>query len=436
MLKLHQQAEAMLAPWGAAPAAPAEGAPSDAAPPSVEIVQTFGELELEYAAVRKTCGLFDSPHRSVLEITGAERLGFLNRMLTQELKGLRPRELRKSFWLNRKGRIDADLRLFETGASILVDLDVTAAKRAVDGLNAFIIADDVAVADISADWCRIALHGPTGPTLLDELAEPAEALPPASKLAQGDATRVLFELGPAPVPDQDDEAQTPEPASVWVVRDDATGDPGLELFVPAHAAYAVYRRLLEAGSDPGLTIDGSRPTLGHRVRLRPIGWHAFNIARIEAGTPIFNIDFSDENLPAEAGLIDQRVSFTKGCYLGQEIVARMHARGHPRQTLAALRIEPPAEARDKDTGLSFMPVSGGAVYRMPEGGLAAFRADQAEQVGTITSSTLAPMLAANPVCFAQMKWDHHHPGARHVVLAEGVPSLATVQPKLAFWSRA
>lgn len=426
MLKLHQQAEALLAPWGA---------PGGEGALAVEIVQTFGELELEYAAVRKACGLFDAPNRSVLEVSGAERLGFLNRMLTQELKGLRPRQLRKSFWLNRKGRIDADLRLFETGASILVDVDVTAAQRALEGLNAFIIADDVAVADVSADWCRLALHGPTGALLLDDLAEPAEGCPTVSALATGEVTRVLFPVGPAPVPDQDDEHAAPEPASIWVARDDATGDPGLELFVPAHAAYAVYRRLLESGSDPGLTIDGSRPTLGHRVRLRPIGWHAFNIARIEAGTPVFNIDFGPESLPAETGLLDQRVSFTKGCYLGQEIVARMHARGHPKDVLAALRVQPPPHARDQTSGLPFMPVSGAPVFRFPEAGAADLRVDQAEPIGRITSSTLAPMLSAAPICFAQLKWGAHEPGARHVVLAEGVPSEAVVQPDLPFWRR-
>lgn len=424
LLKLHQQAEALIAPWSTSEDPSAEGAG-----PSVAIVQSFGELELEYAAIRKTCGLFDTPHRGVIEVAGSERLGFLNRMLTQELKNLKPREMRKTFWLNRKGRIDADLRLFETGSSILIDADIHAVKRTLDGLNAFIIADDVTVTDVTAAWSRMALHGPTAGMLLDELTETPEGFAGVRELASGGVTKATFVFREATEEREGDEA------TVWVVRDDQTGEPGYELFVPRDAAVGVYRRMLEAGSDPGLTIDGSKPTLGHRARLRPIGWHAYNIARIEAGTPIYNLDFGPENLPAETGALEQRVSFTKGCYLGQEIVARMHARGHPKQVLAAFKIETRPEAKDAESGLSFMPVTGGAVYKMPEGGLEAFRMDGAEAIGTITSSTLAPMLSAGPVCFAQVKWGLHEAGAKHVVMAEGVPVAAVVQPKLAFWSR-
>ena len=426
-----------MAPWGEPPQ-PVNDAPSasgtPATPPTpptasaVDLVQTYGELELEYAAVRKGCGLFDTPHRAVLEVRGSERLAFLNRMLTQELKGLRPRDARKSFWLNRKGRLDADLLLFETGSSILLDLDIHAAARTLAGLDAFVIADDVTIADVSADWSRMALHGPTAAMLLDEIADTAQGSLSARTLAPGAVTKVAFTLG------EPDEYGNSEAANVWVVRDDATGECGLELFVPRQYALAVYRQLLEAGTDPGLTIDGSRPTVGHRARLRPIGWHAYNIARIEAGTPIYNIDFGPENLPAESGILDQRVSFTKGCYLGQEIVARMHARGHPKQTLVALKIEPPPHARDPHTGLSFMPVSGGAVYALPEGtAIEAFKPGEQQPVGTITSSSLAPMLSAIPVCFAQLRWGHHLPGTRHVVIAEGVTAAAVVQPSLAFW---
>lgn len=426
ILKLHQQAEAYLAPWGEAP--PAEGSEGAAVPPTapVELVQTYGELELEYAAIRKACGLFDTPHRAVIEVRGGERLAFLNRMLTQELKGLKPREAKRSFWLNRKGRLDADLLLFETGASILIDIDIHAAARTLAGLEAFVIADDVAIADVSNEWSRFSLHGPTSATLLEELGERAEHCAPVATLPPGGVSKIAIATGE---PDENGES---EAATVWVVREDSTGERGLELFVPREHALAVYKQILEAGTDPGLTIDGSRPTLGHRVRLRPIGWHAFNIARIEAGTPIYNIDFGPENLPAESGIMNERVSFTKGCYLGQEIVARMHARGHPKQTLVALKVEPAPHARDKENGLAFMPVSGGHVFAVPAESQAPAETTE-NAVGVITSSSLSPMLAASPVCFAQVKWGHHLPGTRHMVLTEGVPAAATVQPTLSFW---
>ena len=98
ILKLHERAEAMLESYG----------PPEA---SVTVVQTYGYVELEYAAVRKGCALFDLPMRGTVSVAGADRLAFLNRMVTQELKGWAPMTSKQSFWLNRKGRIDADLLL-------------------------------------------------------------------------------------------------------------------------------------------------------------------------------------------------------------------------------------------------------------------------------------------------------------------------------------
>ncbi|MEC9373550.1 MAG: tRNA-modifying protein YgfZ, partial [Planctomycetota bacterium] len=127
-----------------------------------------------------------------------------------------------------------------------------------------------------------------------------------------------------------------------------------------------------------------------RYRMRPAGWHAFNIARIEAGSPLFYVDFGPGNLPHESGVLKDRVSFTKGCYLGQEVVARMQSLGHPKQLLVGLRITKPIE---KD---SQQPVTGDRVFASDEAG--------AEAVGAVTSSTIAPLLSQSAICFAQVKW--------------------------------
>src|SRR5262245_1256909 len=101
---LHERAQAVLMPYG-----------HDERDPGIPLVATYGELELEYAAIRKHAALYDQPHRAVIEVTGPDRIDFLNRMITQELKGLSQGEVRRAFWLNRKGRIDADLRVIELG---------------------------------------------------------------------------------------------------------------------------------------------------------------------------------------------------------------------------------------------------------------------------------------------------------------------------------
>lgn len=408
LLPLERQADAFISPWG---------------PPigqtSVEIVQSFGELELEYAAIRKSCALIDQPQRGTIQVAGSERLEFLNRMLTQELKGMPAMTARRSFWLNRKGRIDADVLVVNLGDRLILDLDVHALARTLQGLNAYIIADDVTVSDTTDATARLALHGPAAAALLDEIAQPHGAARPIAALASGEVSTILVAA-----------------SVVTVARSDFAGVPGFELFVPAHEVTAVFQRLLAVATATDLPESDPRHAIGHRVRLRPAGWAALNMARIEAGSPVYNIDFDENSLPAESGVLHDRVSFTKGCYLGQEIVARMHARGHPKEQLVALKPKFPASAqlRDMETQLPFQPVGASPVFKAPlaDVSMDAWQPSPESQVGTITSSTLAPMLSSTPVCFASVKYDLSQPGTELVAIAQGRGLLMTVQPQLRF----
>jgi len=161
-------------------------------------------------------------------------------------------------------------------------------------------------------------------------------------------------------------------------------------------------------------------------RFRPAGWHAFNIARIENGWPIFNLDFGPDSLPAETGVIADRVSFTKGCYLGQEVVARMHSLGHPKQQLVALRVSS-KEHEDPQ----WQPITGAAITSaapLPPGG-------EAKPIGAVTSSTRSPMLGDDIICLAQVKWDQSQPGTKlHIHTTRG-PLETSVEPTLTFWKR-
>ena len=100
-----------------------------------ELVATLGDIESEYAAVRRGAGLLDSPHRATILVTGTDRRDFLNRMVTQELKDLNGPMARQAFWLNRRGRIEADLLLVELGDRLLVDLDIHCAEQAATSLG-------------------------------------------------------------------------------------------------------------------------------------------------------------------------------------------------------------------------------------------------------------------------------------------------------------
>ncbi len=408
LLKLHQEAEAALRVYG-----PPSSDPGD----TIHLVETFGDLDLEYAALRKHCVLLDQPHRGVLELKGADRLDFLNRMVTQDLKGIPPFSVRRAFWLNRKGRIDSDLRIIDLPSRTLLDMDAHAVERTLAGLSAYIISEDVAVRDITRQTHRLALHGPTSTALLRDLADfstGADASGPA-----------LPDLTP-------DRACTVAIAGHEVVvdRDDATGEIGLELTVASDAALDVFRALIDAGADRETGAAALSPTrsaaLAGRVRLRRAGWHAFNIARIENGRPLYNIDFTPDSLPAETGVFADRVSLTKGCYLGQEIVARMHSRGHPKRVLVSLALE---RRIDAATGEPLQPESAAFVH-LP-------RQDDrpGEAVGVVTSSAVSPLMGGTPVCFAQVKFEHAGAGTG-LEVAVGTERLrTTVRETLRFVER-
>ncbi|MBM4107737.1 MAG: aminomethyl transferase family protein [Phycisphaerae bacterium] len=387
----------------------------------VDVVAAVEALDLEYAAVRKFAGLLDQPHRGVIEVAGGDRAEFLNRMLTQELKGLAPFHVRPSFWLNRKGRIDADLRLIELPGRTLFDLDVHAVARAVEGLSSYVITEDVSFRDDTPSTHRLALHGPRSLELL--LATTAHA--------EGDA---LETLAPRRACVRRCDAID---ATFTLFRDDTTGAPGFELIVPTEHAAPLYDLMLGAGRDPEGGAGETRRTsdaLGGRVRLRPIGWHAFNVARIEAGTPLYNVDFGPDSLPAQTGVLHDRVSFTKGCYLGQEVVARMHSRGHSRSLLRALGVErvvmpggpAPDPTQDSRPERVFQPVSGSPVY-----GAGATPEHLGDPVGAVTSSCVSPLLGSTPICFAQLKPDAAEPGREVRVVADDRLLRATVRSDLA-----
>ncbi len=411
---LHDQAGAMVLPYGpdSSPAPAPAGAPTTE---PIPVVGTYGELELEYAAIRKGCLLLDLPQRAVLEVTGSDRLEFLNRMVTQELKPAKtwvePYHALSSFWLNRKGRIDADLRVIILPDRVLLECDAHAAARALTGLNTFIITEDVAIADVSATTHRLALHGPTASALLAAISAPVAGAA-IGTIQPGEVSIIRL-------------AET----DITIDRHDQTGEIGLDLILPTVSARAVYVLLLERGFPHEHVHDRAGSTeLSSTIRLRPGGWHAFNIARVEAGTPLYYIDFGPNSLPAETGVIDDRVSFTKGCYLGQEVVARMHSRGHSKKKLVALMAAVPTAASIAAPGSEQEPYL--ANVPQPLSGANVLPEQGDEPVGVITSSTLSPMNAAAPICFAAIKNDLATPGAKFRVPAESEFLTMTVQPAL------
>lgn len=389
LLDLHREAGAELQPYD-----------------RLEIVSTFGEPQAEYAAIRKGCALLDEPCRGILELTGKDRHAFLNNLITHQTwdkgrrAGLVEGEGVYAFFLNLRGRVVADMNVLERGDRTYVETDVRLVRGLVEAFEKYRFAEQVVMTSRLGSLHRLTLHGPGAPALVEELggASP-DRLKPLGSMALR-----LFDV------------------DVVAFRDDMAAVPGIHLIVDSARAADVWKGLLSASGGPEGTW---------KRRVWPAGWAAFNAARIEGGRPLFGIDFEgvpvstafparkqrEEHtevdapavpgvLPAETGQLHRAVSFTKGCYLGQEIVARMHARGQVARQLVGIRLEDES-----------LPVAGSPVFdpAAPEAA-----------VGVVTSSTISPVLSRRAIGFAFVKKPFIPPGSRVLVPAEGALRAATV----------
>jgi len=380
---------------------------------AVEIVSTFNEPQAEYAAIHKGCGLMDLPQRGIVEVTGADRLKFLNNLLTNELidretkTPLQPGQGVYAFLLNNKtGRIILDLNLLEVdGDRTIIELDARLIPLFFETLDKYRFSENVKWESKCGELHEIALHGASA---LEIAGHAGKSTPnPLTSDAPGLATSMA--LSPTSqikgrVPFNTAEIKGTRPFisalsvstarmldhDVIVWRDDPCGVPGLHLIVPnAHVA-AIWNDLL--------TRFGAVNDVQYaRKSIRPIGWAAFNTARIEAGRAIFGIDFDETMLPLEISLAPRGVSFTKGCYPGQEIVARMHARQQVAKQIVGLRMDDDA-----------LPVAGTIIYD-----------DANNQIGGITSSTVSPVLSNACIALGILKKPHFAIGTSVKIPAEG-----------------
>jgi folate-binding protein YgfZ len=342
LLDLHRQSEAELQRYG-----------------DIEIVSTFGEPQAEYAAIRKSCGMMDLPQRGLIEVTGRDRLTFLNSLLTSELVNRETKqpipagESRYAFLLDAKtGKIKTDLMVINLDQRVLLDVELRLLEATLAHFERFVFSEQVTFRSLAAELHQIALIGPGS----------------GQVAAGGELIR-------------------------WV--DDSCGVVGSRLAISLPALRQTWMNLL--------TTVGQSQVEGKRA-LRPVGWAAFNTCRIEAGRPLFGIDFDDTNLPAETGQLDRAVSFTKGCYPGQEIVARMHARQQVSKRVVGFRMIEPQ-----------LPIAGAPVQD-----------DQGNTVGGVTSSTISPVLSNAAIGLALVKRSHMAVGSRLTIPAEGKLSGATV----------
>lgn len=319
----------------------------------------FGDPQGEYAALVDGAALVDLGYRVLVVASGADRVSFLHGMLTNDIAGLRPGEGCPALLLTIQGRVTADLRVAVLPEEILLDVDVRARADLQAALEALIIADDVTLADPREATALIALEGPQAMALLpSEIQE----LPPYA--------HAVASIAGVPA---------------RIVRASEVKGPGAIAHVPAARASRLWDALVRAGA-------------------RPCGLEALEGRRVEVGVPRIGLDMGAGTLSLELPLT-HAVSDRKGCYLGQEVVARGTARGQVRRTLVPLLLDDPA------------PSPGAPVL------------ENGKEVGRVTSVARAFGLGGLPVALALVRREVAEPG-RELRIAEGETS---TRARVAIW---
>jgi folate-binding protein YgfZ len=322
-----------------------------------------------YEAVRKTSGVRDRSDEGRLRVTGPDRAAWLQGLLTNDIAAVKPGGGCYAAYLTPQGRMITDVRLLERGDFML--LDVPAAQKAfvLERLTTFIIMEDVAVDDVTESLARVAVHGPGAAALLEGVVRVDDGTPIAS-LAEHASTVAQF-------------GDHPEHPLVIAGSRELGGDgehAGFDLYCPAPVKEDLLRALIAAGAEP----------------IADNAWHAL---RVEAGRPLFGVDMTTETIPLEAGIEDRAISFTKGCYVGQEIIIRVMHRGGGRVARKLVGLLPVAPASAAGTIAADTPLFVGE-----------------KSIGRITSAAWSPR-AGQWIAMGYVQRDSAEPGT-HITIGQ------------------
>jgi folate-binding protein YgfZ len=281
----------------------------------------------DYDAIRTGAGLLPRPDRGLLLVAGTDRTTWLQGLLTNDVAALRPGDGCYAAYLTPQGRMLSDLRVLNVGPAALLDVPASVCPSLLERLERFVITEDVTVVDWSGRLARLGLHGPAAAAKLTEALQ-ADFGGADTCTVSADRLAGLREHASALVPEPAGGGAPPSdfdvpPGRVLVAATRDAGVLGFDLFVnPADEA-----RLRDALVSRGASL---------------VDADTWNVARIEAGIPVWGADMDEETIPLEAGIEDRAISFAKGCYVGQEVIVRVRDRGHGRVTRRLVGLAAPA----------------------------------------------------------------------------------------------
>ena len=334
----------------------------------------YGDVMAEHRAVRQAVGLADLSHRGKIRVTGDDRVKWLQSIISNDILPLKPGQGRYSSFLTHKGKMLTYFRLYMQTDAVMLEDAGEIGETTFQALRKFLLYGTKAKMENCAEtWSLLLVSGPTAVHVIQSAfgVDVTDLKPANFVTAQIGGSHAL------------------------VIRTEETGETDIEILLPATGLVAAWTSLLETGAQFGLT---------------PIGRHALEALRMEAGIPKAGPDLNEEIVPPEANLEEKAFSLSKGCYPGQEVVARMDTYGNVRRHLVGLIL--------KDAAI-------------PPKGAKLFSGDR--EVGWISSAVRSPQLN-QVIAFGFPLRDFSKPDTALTVEIDGARHEATVHA-LPFYRR-
>lgn len=335
-----------------------------------EAVKDLGDPAAEHRALTAACGFLDLSYRNRLVLLGADRQKLLNGQVTNNIKDLQPGTGCYAAMVSPKAKMLADIHVHALADELLLDLEPGLGAPTAERLDKFIVADDAQVIDAAPHYGLLSLQGPRALRAVEALG----LFPSLPAAAYGSIS-----------------VQDPTLGALYLMNLPRTGSKGFDIYVPIASLGAVADKMLAAARDQG---------------GQAAGWSALEVARIEAGIPRYGLDMDETTLPPEAGLADRAISYTKGCYSGQEVIARIRTYGQVSKSLRGMVLT---------GGTSSLPAPKTKLFK------------DGKEVGFLTSSTQSP-IRGETIALGYVRRECNGPGVVLKVGSGDSPVSATIVP--------
>lgn len=335
-----------------------------------EVVDHYGDPLREHAALCHQAGVVDLSFRGRLCLTGTDRVRLLNGQVTNDIKALVCQSGCHAAFCGPKGRLVADAHIYALADELLVEFEPGLTSILMERLEHHIVAEDVQVLDVTPYYGLLSVQGPCSSAVVRRLDWFA-SLPTEENRFVSKADAILGEL--------------------YAMRRSRAGSVGYDLFIPTDAVSMVFDKLVTAvRAESGL----------------PVGFQALELARFEAGIPRFGVEMNETHLPPETGLERDAISYTKGCYTGQETIARLRTYGQVSKALRGLQLV---------SGPHGLPKAGDAIQW------------NGKNVGQVMSACFSPTLN-QPLALAYVRKECNAPGTELMVVGDRGLQPAVVVP--------